>query len=144
LEFFAALPLLFVTGAPQLSPRGGVAITTPLDTATALGLKLCFTPVRSPESNGIPEAFVKTFKPDYARPSILPDAETLMLPPWFEDYNEVHPHPGLKFLPPREFLRLSAWRNQLLLRSNWVHTTGRLRTLRRHQTAVRVSHWPRR
>ena len=36
-----------------------------LDTATALGLKLCFTPVRSPESNGIAEAFVKTFKRDH-------------------------------------------------------------------------------
>ena len=29
-----------------------------LDTATALGLKLCFTPIRLPESNGIAEAFV--------------------------------------------------------------------------------------
>jgi transposase InsO family protein len=87
LEFFAALPLLFVTGAPQHSPRSGVAITTPLDTATASGLKLYFTPVRSPESNGIAEAFVKTFKRDYARPSILPDAETLiaLLPAWFEE-----------------------------------------------------------
>ena len=55
-------------------------------------------------------AFVKTFKRDYARLSILPDAETLiaLLPAWFEDYNEVHPHSGLKFLSPREFLRLSA------------------------------------
>ena len=81
-----------------------------LDTATALGLKLCFTPIRSPESNGIAEAFVKTFKRDYARLSILPDAETViaLLPAWFEDYNEVHPHSGLKFPSPREFLRLSA------------------------------------
>jgi putative transposase len=81
-----------------------------LDIATALGLKLCFTPVRSPESNGIAEAFVKTFRRDYARLSILPDAATVitLLPEWFEDYNEVHPHSGLKFLSPREFLRLSA------------------------------------
>ena len=81
-----------------------------LDTATALGLKLCFTPVRSPESNGIAEAFVKTFKRDYARLSILPDAKTViaLLAAWFEDYNEVHPHSGLKFFSPREFLRLSA------------------------------------
>jgi putative transposase len=49
-----------------------------LDTATASGLKLCFTPVRSSESNGIAEAFVKTFKRDYARLSILPDAETVI------------------------------------------------------------------
>ena len=55
-------------------------------------------------------AFVKTFKRDYARLSILPDAETViaLLPAWFEDYNEVHPHSGLKFLSPRQFLRLSA------------------------------------
>jgi transposase InsO family protein len=81
-----------------------------LDTAMALGLRLCFTPVRSPESDGIAEAFVKTFKRDYARLSILPDAATViaLLPAWFEDYNEVHPHSGLKFLSPREFLRLSA------------------------------------
>ena len=34
----------------------------------------CFTPVQSPESNGIAEAFVKTFKRDYARINPLPDA----------------------------------------------------------------------
>jgi transposase-like protein len=65
---------------------------------------------RSSESNGIAEAFVKTFKRDYARLWILPDAATviMLLPAWFEDYNDVHPHSGLKFLSPREFLRLSA------------------------------------
>ncbi len=104
-----------------LSDNGSAYIAKDtLDTATALGLKLCFTPVRSPESNGIAEAFVKTFKRYYARLSILPDAETLiaLLPAWFEDYNEVHPHSGLKFLSPREFLRLSA------VRSNGVHTVA--------------------
>lgn len=44
------------------------------ETATALGLRLAFTPVRSPERNRIAEAFVKTLKRDYARPAILPDA----------------------------------------------------------------------
>ena len=79
-------------------------------TATALGLRLAFTPVRSPESNGISEAFAKTLKRDYARLAILPDAETVirLLPGWFEDYNTVHPHSGLRMLSPREFLRLSA------------------------------------
>ena len=33
-----------------------------VDFATALNLVACFTPVRSPESNGVCEAFVKTFK----------------------------------------------------------------------------------
>jgi putative transposase len=27
------------------------------------------------------------------------------LPLWFEDYNENHPHNGLKMLSPREFRR---------------------------------------
>src|SRR5215831_16064943 len=51
-----------------LSDNGSAYIAKDtLDTATALGLQLCFTPVRSPESNGIAEAFVKTFRRDYAR-----------------------------------------------------------------------------
>ena len=80
------------------------------DTARALGLTLLFTPVRSPESNGMSESFVKTLKRDYARLAILPDAETILakLPSWIEDYCEVHPHSGLKFRSPREFIRLSA------------------------------------
>jgi transposase InsO family protein len=44
------------------------------DFAAALNLVPCFTPVRSPESNGICEAFVKTLKRDYVRLSPLPDA----------------------------------------------------------------------
>ncbi len=66
--------------------------------------------MRSPQSNGISEAFVKTLKRDYARVTILPDAETVirLLPGWFEDYNTVHPHSGLRFLSPREFRRQSA------------------------------------
>ena len=37
------------------------------DFAAALNLVPCFTPVQSPESNGMSEAFVKTFKRDYVR-----------------------------------------------------------------------------
>lgn len=66
--------------------------------------------MRSPESNGIAEAFVKTLKRDYARVTLLPDAETVLrlLPDWIEDYNTIHPHSGLRFLSPREFLAQSA------------------------------------
>ena len=73
--------------------------------ACQLGLKPCFTPVRSPESNGISEAFVKTFKRDYVQVSPLPDARTVLnvMGKWFEDYNENHPHSGLKMRSPREF-----------------------------------------
>ena len=66
--------------------------------------------MRSPQSNGIAEAFVKTLKRDYARLAILADAETVMrlLPAWFEDYNTIHPHSGLRMLSPREYLSQSA------------------------------------
>ncbi|HDZ74585.1 MAG TPA: IS3 family transposase, partial [Aurantimonas coralicida] len=94
-----------------LSDNGSAYIAADTaDTATALNLKQLFTPVRSPESNGMSEAFVKTLKRDYARVTILPDADTILalLPEWIEDYCEIHPHSGLKFRSPREFIRLSA------------------------------------
>lgn len=60
-----------------------------IDFATALNLAACFTPVRSPQSNGVSEAFVKTFKRDYARVNPRPDAISVLqsLDEWFEDYN---------------------------------------------------------
>ena len=77
------------------------------DFATALGLKPCFTPVRSPQSNGMAESFVKTFKRDYAKINPLPDAAMVLqsLYRWFEDYNENHPHSGLKWKSPRDFIK---------------------------------------
>jgi len=77
------------------------------DFALALNLVACFTPVRSPESNGVSEAFVKTLKRDYARVQPRPDALTVLaqLPGWIEDYNENHPHSGLRMRSPREFIR---------------------------------------
>ena len=78
-----------------------------IEFATALNLVPCFTPVRSPESNGVCEAFVKTFKRDYARVNPRPDAISVLqrLGTWFEDYNTVHPHSGLRFQSPREFIQ---------------------------------------
>jgi transposase InsO family protein len=77
-----------------------------IDLTTALNLLACFTPVRSFESNGICEAFLKTLKRDYARVNPRPDALTVLqqLPAWFEDYNAVQPHSGLHMLPPCEFI----------------------------------------
>jgi putative transposase len=77
------------------------------DFATALNLVPCFTPVRSPESNGMSEAFVKTFKRDYLRISPLPDALSALrqLAGWVDDYNENHPHSALRMRSPREFIR---------------------------------------
>ena len=75
--------------------------------ARSLGLVPCFTPVRSPESNGMAESFVKTFKRDYVYVNDRPDAMTVLssLDAWFEDYNENHPHKGLRLKSPREFIR---------------------------------------
>jgi putative transposase len=78
-----------------------------IDFADRLGLVPCFTPVRSPQSNGMAEAFVKTFKRDYVYVHDRPDAQTVLsqLARWFEDYNEVHPHKALRLKSPREFIR---------------------------------------
>jgi repressor LexA len=58
---------------------------------------------------GIPgdEATVKTFKRDYARVNPRPDTISVLqrLGEWFEDYNTVHPHSGLRFQSPREFIQ---------------------------------------
>lgn len=72
-----------------------------------LGLKPCFTPVASPQSNGMAEAFVKTFKRDYANINPLPDAKTVLglIGKWFNDYNQNHPHSGLKMMSPRDFIK---------------------------------------
>ena len=80
------------------------------DFAAALNLVPCFTPVRSPESNGMSEAFVKTFKRDYVRVNPLPDAATALrqIAGWIADYNDVHPHSALRMRSPREFIRAQA------------------------------------
>ena len=73
--------------------------------ARAIGLAPCTTPIESPQSNGMAEAFVKTFKRDYARVSPRPDAASVLhqLDGWFEHYNTVHPHKALSYRSPREF-----------------------------------------
>lgn len=75
--------------------------------AQALNPTPCFTPVASPQSNGMSEAFVKTLKRDYIRIAALPDAETALqfIDGWIEDYNEIHPHSALKMASPRQFIR---------------------------------------
>lgn len=78
-----------------------------IEFAREIGLIPCTTAFYSPESNGMAEAFVKTFKRDYVYVHDRPDAWTVMaqLPGWFEDYNENHPHKGLRMRSPREFIR---------------------------------------
>jgi putative transposase len=73
--------------------------------ARDIGLVPCTTPVQSPQSNGMAEAFVKLIKRDYARVSAKPDATSVLrqLDSWFEHYNSVHPHKALGYRSPREF-----------------------------------------
>ncbi|EPS6283003.1 IS3 family transposase [Escherichia coli] len=75
--------------------------------ARMLGLEPKNTAVRSPESNGIAESFVKTIKRDYI--SVMPKLDGLTaaknLTEAFEHYNEWHPHSALGYRSPREYLR---------------------------------------
>ena len=75
--------------------------------AKLLGLKPINTPVCSPQSNGMAESFVNTFKRDYMSRMDLRDAPTVLaqLPGAFEHFNEIHPHSSLKMMSPREFRR---------------------------------------
>lgn len=75
--------------------------------ARSIGFDVRTTPAYSPESNGMAEALVKTFKRDYVWFGDLKDATTVMgqLEKWFEDYNENAPHKGLKMKSPRQFRR---------------------------------------
>ncbi|EPI4634160.1 IS3 family transposase [Escherichia coli] len=78
--------------------------------ARMLGLEPKNTAVRSPESNGIAESFVKTIKRDYI--SVMPKPDRLTaaknLAEAFEHYNEWHPHSALGYRSPREYLRQRA------------------------------------
>jgi putative transposase len=90
-----------------LSDNGSIfAAHRTIEIALALNLVPCFTPVESPESNGMAEAFVKTFKRDYVRVGLIPDAATALalVDIWMEDYNTVHPHSRLGYRSPREYI----------------------------------------
>jgi transposase InsO family protein len=94
-----------------LSDNGGAYIAADTrSVARQLGLKPINTPVCSPQSNGMAESFVNTFRRDYVSRMDLSDASTVMaqLPAAFEHFNEVHPHSSLKMRSPREFRRLQA------------------------------------
>jgi putative transposase len=61
--------------------------------ARELGQKPMTTPVRSPQSNGMAERFVKTMKHDDVAFMDKPDVPTALthLAAAFEQYNECHP-----------------------------------------------------
>ena len=73
--------------------------------AHELGLVPITTPAYSPESNGLAEAFVGTFKRDYLGDADLRDAESVLtqLGGWFDDYNSQAPHSALGMRSPRDY-----------------------------------------
>ena len=73
--------------------------------AHGLGLVPITTPAYSPESNGLAEAFVGTFKRDYLGDAELCDAETVLATQggWIDHYNTQAPHSALGMRSPREY-----------------------------------------
>ncbi|EUM16601.1 transposase insD for insertion element IS2A/D/F/H/I/K [Enterobacter sp. BIDMC 29] len=71
--------------------------------ARLLGLEPCTTAVRSPESNGIAESFVKKIKRDYISIMPKPDSQAAVmnLAVAFSHYNGHHPHSALGYRSPR-------------------------------------------
>ena len=89
-----------------LSDNGSVY--TALDTiitAERLHLVPITTPVSSPESNGMSEAFVNTLRRDYFAGADLSTAGAVrdQLPAWFADYNAVAPHSTLGYQSPHQY-----------------------------------------
>lgn len=86
-------------------------IYTALDTviqAERLGLKPITTPVASPESNGMAEAFVHTLRRDYLDGADRSSADRVLeqLTGWIADYNTNAPHSSLGYRSPTEHRRL--------------------------------------
>ena len=75
--------------------------------ARKLGITPIHTPVCSPQSNGMAESFVNTFKRDYVSQMDRSTAATVLaqLPAAFTHFNEVHPHSALKLKSPRMYRR---------------------------------------
>ncbi|MDW7694825.1 integrase core domain-containing protein [Flammeovirgaceae bacterium SG7u.111] len=65
----------------------------------------CSTPVYSPQSNGMCEAFNGTFKRDYVYESCLDNPEMIysQIRGWIDEYNQYAPHSALDMKTPNEF-----------------------------------------
>lgn len=76
----------------------------------ALGLIPCHTPRRSPESNGLAEAFFGSLKRDYVYQACLETFAVVssQVPQWIEHYNQRAPHSALGMRSPAEFY--AEWR----------------------------------
>ena len=109
-----------------LSDNGaGYRAKDTLDTATALGLRLAFTPVRSPESNGVAEAFVKTLKRDTpgSRCSRMPRPSSGSCPPGSRTTTPATRTPACGCSHPESSGPGVPNTNQPPVRSNGVHST---------------------
>ena len=73
--------------------------------ARELNLEPCTTAVRSLQSNGMTERFVKTMKEDSIAFMPKPDVRTALqnLAAAFAHYNENHPHSALGYFSPLEY-----------------------------------------
>ncbi len=71
----------------------------------AMGLIPCHRPRRSPESNGLVEAFFGSFKRDYVYQACLETMEEVkhQVPEWIEHYNRQAPHSALGMRSPAGF-----------------------------------------
>lgn len=92
-----------------LSDHGSIYIA--LETvivAERLGLVPITTPICSPESNGISEAFNHTFRRDYLAGADLGSAAAVLaqLPDMVADYNHFAPHSSLGMRSPVEYRRM--------------------------------------
>ncbi len=70
-----------------------------------LGIKPVHTPVCSPQSNGMAESFVNTFKRDYVSQMDRSSADIVLrqMPAAFKHFNEIHPHSSLGYKSPSMF-----------------------------------------
>jgi hypothetical protein len=75
----------------------------------AMGLIPCHTPRRSPQSNGLAEAFFGSFKRDYEYQACLDTLKAVQrqVPTWIDHYNQEAPHSALRMQSPVEFY--AAW-----------------------------------
>ena len=78
-----------------------------------MGMVPCRTPCRSPQSNGIAEAFFGSFKRDYVYQSRIETMEDIQkqVPVWLKHYNEIAPHSALKMRSPSRFY--AEWNEKL-------------------------------
>ncbi len=84
------------------------SIYTALDricTAERLNLEPITTPVASPESNGMSEAFVNTMRRDYISGANCSSADAVLaaVPEWIADDNAIAPHSALGYRSPQQY-----------------------------------------